>query len=127
MFWMDLLFAVFFTLIFVLLLGGLFRRRSPWPVFYLFMLFLFVIWAGGVWITPFGPPLWQGFWLPFFVMALVFALLIAALLPPRRVSRKTTELGVEEPPVKQGATMVIGAFFWVLLFVMIFAVIANYV
>ncbi len=106
MFWIDFLFAVVFAVFFVWLLGGVFRRRSPWPITFFFVFFLFLIWAGGVWIVPFGPVLWEGYWLPFFLTGLIFMLLFAALIP-REAPRERMEETETGMPVESAAMVVL--------------------
>lgn len=59
--------------------------RMWWPVAMnwipLLVLFLFV-WAGGVWVTPFGPEAGGIYWLPYVVVGLLAALVLAAATPP---------------------------------------------
>ncbi len=129
MFWLDLIFAFFFALVFLFLLQMVFRRKVPWPMIFVFIFFLFFIWAAGTWITPFGPRVWHGFWLPFFIAGLIFTLLLAAILPPRPSSRKTIELPVKDDPHAQErgeGPLIAGIFFWIVLFMMILAVIFRY-
>lgn len=125
MFWIDFVFALFFAFFFVLILSSVFRREAPWPLALFFVFFLIFIWAGGVWLTPVGPVLWEGYWLPFFFVGLIFMLLVAALLPsrgPRQVPPTEAEASAES---KTAAAL--GAFFWILFLVLFAALIVHYV
>ena len=86
MFFHDLLFVLFLTLILTLIFAVGFRRHSWGGGLILFFLILFLAtWAGGMWITPFGP-VWQGIvWLPFIFVGLLLALLLTSTIRPDRV------------------------------------------
>ena len=87
-FFFALAIAGIVTALFALLLG----RRGPWASSPLFFLLIFLAaWAGGVWITPVGPSVWGLYWLPFLVVAVLFALLLAAVTPPERTPQSRIE------------------------------------
>lgn len=87
---------------------------GAWPVF---LLFFFAILAGGLWLTPVGPPLVGVYWVPFLFVALFITLFWAsAPPPPRRKGRRSTQPPVPStqddlPPSPAG----LGALFWLLL------------
>lgn len=125
MFFIDFLFALFFAFLFILLLGGVFRREAPWPMALFFLFFLIFVWAGGVWVTPVGPALWNGYWLPFFFVGLIFMLLVAALLPPRASGEVPP--AETRAPAEEKTAVVVGVFFWILFLVLLAALIVHYV
>ncbi len=82
MFWLDLLFAFIIALIFASLLVTIFgKSRFGLSLFIIFLILFAGVWAGGIWFTPIGPKLFEVYWLPFVVVAIVLSLLIAALSP----------------------------------------------
>lgn len=102
MFFIDLLFALVIALLLTAVFAAGFRRRGPWGIWWIFLLVIFLAaWAGGVWMTPFGPTLFDVYWLPFVFVGLVAALLLAAAAPPttRRTYSETTPAPSEEPMV----------------------------
>jgi hypothetical protein len=78
------------------------------------------IWAGGVWVTPVGPPIFGVYWLPFLLIGLFVVLLIAAGSTPERRPPAETVAREEE------AALGLSAFFWVLLLVLAIAIAAGY-
>jgi hypothetical protein len=117
--------AVILSLIFMAGFGG--RKAGPSvPIF--FILILLVSWAGGIWLTPIGPPLWEAYWLPFLIVGLIFALvLVAVAAPPSR--RSTVELvePVAKEAEKRAIYWTVGIFFWFLIVVLIIAIVWRYV
>lgn len=75
MIFIDFLFAFFIALALAGILAAFTgdrrtRRTGAWPLFlFLFFLLLMTTWAGGVWLTPFGPILWGACWPPFLAVA----------------------------------------------------------
>lgn len=88
----SLLFAVFYAIIMTSLLVTLFGSvrnwRSSWP---LFVIILFGVLAAAIWITPVGPAIWGYYWLPGLLVAVIFALLLAAALPGRKSGKEKKE------------------------------------
>lgn len=125
----DLLFAFFFALLLAAIFGLAFRSRGPWGSIWLFFLILFLAtWAGGVWMTPIGAPVWGAYWVPFLFVAVIFALILsaAAVAVPEE---ETTVETVDEQRLEQeerATTATLGIFFWVLMVVLIIAIIASY-
>ncbi len=127
MFFIDFIFAFLVALIFLVLFGSALGWRRPgvpvvWPTFFFFLVLMFIaIWAGGIWFTPFGPMLWDTYWVPFVIVGLMVVLLLAAVIAPPRGNRVKM---VEESEVE--SAMVIGAFFWIFLIIGLIAIIAYY-
>ena len=84
--------------------------RSPW-----------------IWLTPIGPPLWEAYWLPFLIVGLIFALVLAAAAqpPPRRSTVELVEPAVEEAE-KRAVYWTVGIFFWFLIVALIIAIVWRY-
>lgn len=139
MFWIDLLFAVAVALVFGLLLVGVVRWRPPrrpdapvWPSYlFVFLLMLLMVWAGGAWLTPVGPPLWGGYWLTFVLVGLFTVLLLAAVgssssrRPPRTLTEARLE-AEEEAEAEAVAGTIFGVFFWLLLLFLAASLLIRY-
>jgi hypothetical protein len=136
MWWFDLIWAFLLAWVFVYLLTGPLRWRHPSradaPVgvaaVFLFFIFFLAIWAGGVWLVPFGPTIAGAYWLPFVLVGLFILLLFAAAAgttapPPPRTSAEAQE-EVEEAAA---AGAVITVFFWALMIGLLIAIILGYV
>lgn len=128
MFLVHFLFALCTAVILSLIFTLGFGRRRVWPsVLFFFILILLASWAGGIWLTPIGPPLWKAHWLPFLVVGLIFALVlaVAAPSPPRRSTVELVE-STEEEAEKKAAYWVVGVFFWFLVAALIVAIVWRY-
>ena len=129
----DLLFAFLVALAASIILALLYhgrgvKRAGGWSGFlFLFLLILLATWAGGIWIAPIGPVLWDGYWLTFAITGTIIALLFAALLPqrPSPRSRNGNSVRVREEEELLGLTL--GAFFWIAITAMAIAIITYYV
>ncbi len=79
MFLVHFLFAALVAVLLTAIFAAGFRIRGPWAnAAAFFTILLLATWAGGIWHTPFGPPLWGVYWLPFLIVGLIFALMLAA-------------------------------------------------
>jgi hypothetical protein len=128
MFIIDLMLVLFITLILTLIFAVGLRRQSWGGGLIVFFLILFLAtWAGGVWITPFGP-LWFGIsWLPFLFVGLVIALLLTATIRPNHV-RPRRRGGVEMPTRSDTeAVAALDVFMWVLIGGLLIAILAGYI
>ncbi|MFO7866233.1 MAG: hypothetical protein R6V02_05400 [Candidatus Aminicenantes bacterium] len=104
-----------------------FRRRGLWPGFLLFFLIVFLFtWAGGVWVTPFGPEYAGVQWLPFLIVALIISFLIAAAIPPAYTRPRTSESKDLREARAQEVSRFLGIFFWILVVILLVAVIVRY-
>jgi hypothetical protein len=60
------------------------RRQGPRSGFlWLFLFLLAATWAGGIWLSPFGPSVWGVRWLQFLAAGL-FVLALMVLFKPKR-------------------------------------------
>lgn len=110
-----LLVGAFFTLV----IG----RRGAWPGFIIFFLLIFLFsWAGGVWLAPFGPPISGVYWLPFLIVGIFVALILAAAAPG--VPARSRGEAVRE---EEAAGTALGIFFWILFILLIAVIIIRYV
>jgi hypothetical protein len=102
------------------LVAGL-RLQSPWKSGWaLFSVLFLTIWAGGIWVAPFGPGIWNIYWLPFLLIAILVAVLIAAIAPPR------VHTAAEEHEREREIELGLGLFFWVLIGGLILAIVLRY-
>jgi len=128
MFLLDLSFALVIGFLLVLLVSALFRDRTPWGSFWIFLLVVFLVtWAGGIWIGPFGPTFFEVAWLPFLIVGIFITVLLASTVPPRtsRPQKGTIEEAkrAEAPEsVLAGLTL----FFWIALILTLIAIILAY-
>ncbi len=127
MFFAEVIFALVIALVLAGILAYPLDRRGPGPaeglVFFFLILFL-AAWAGGVWLTPVGPPLWGVPWVSFLLVGIIIALIVAAGAPPRRPP-------VEAPPEEVGAAgavaVTLGVVFYVALIALLAAILAHYI
>jgi hypothetical protein len=97
------------------------RRRGKWNhALPLFVVLFLAIWAGGVSIAPFGPPVLDVHWLPFLLTAVLLATLIAAVVPPSKVTR--ARIAESEHEFVEGLDI----FFWILVGALLVIVGARY-
>lgn len=127
MFFLDLLFALVIAILLTALFGLLFRRMAMGTGLLLFFLVLFLAsWAGGVWLTPFGPPLFGVSWLSFLFIGLFVALILTALIPPVRPPRTLEEARVQAETEAE-TTFIIDIFFWILLLGLLVVIVITYI
>jgi hypothetical protein len=78
----DSLFALAVGLLLTVIFTAGFRTRGPWGVWWAFLLVVVLsAWVGGVWVRPVGPLLFGVNWLPLLSMGILFAVLLAAVVP----------------------------------------------
>ncbi len=112
MFFIDILVALAIAVLLTALFVAVFRTTGPWAGFWIFLLVVFLAsWAGGVWLTPFGPPIFGITWLPFLITGLFFALLLAAATPVYPARKTTTP----ETAAEAETAAAFSIFFWVLI------------
>ena len=128
MFLLDLLIALLIGFLLVLLFSALFRDRTPWGSFWIFLLVVFLVtWAGGIWISPFGPTFFEVAWLPFLTVGIFITILLAATVSPRpsRPQKGTIEEAKRtESPESPLAGLTL--FFWIALILTLIAIILAY-
>lgn len=105
---------------------------------YFFVIVFLATWAGGLWLYPFGPELWHVHVLPFALVGVIVALVVAAKLPVEPWRRESSTTGALMPIQarasevrEEGATAAalggLGVFFWLLVAVLAFAIFVGYV
>jgi hypothetical protein len=113
------------SLIIAFLLSITYGTRRPLKSALAFFVVVFLlIWSAGVWILPFGPT-WGGvFWMPFLVVGLVIAVLIATLLPdrPPKDEREEKSDAVQEATELSS----VGIFFWILVLILITGIVLRF-
>lgn len=129
MFFLDMIYALFFAVLLTAVFFGLFRTRGPWASLVLFFLVIFLAsWAGGAWIAPFGPVLWGISFLPFLLVGLIIALMLAAAAPTQR-EESTVELVDRDERKRERAKAfaALSVFFWILIGVFAVLIVSRYV
>ncbi len=128
MFLADFVTALVIGVIFAFILAAIFGR-SAWGIPFVFILVIIfgVTWAGGVWVTPFGPTFYGSYWMAFLLIGFIVTIVFAAIIPSGR-SRKSIrarerESGTKEPEPEVTA---IGNFFWILLVVLFIILLVYY-
>jgi hypothetical protein len=128
MFFIHLVSAFIIALILTAIFVAGFRQRGPWESFLVFFSVIFLAsWAGGIWLSPIGPPLWGAYWLGFLIVGLIFALLLAASVSPgpRRSTVEFVKPDEREADIKK-AVRVLGVFFWLLVVALTLAIVTRY-
>lgn len=126
MFLFEFIIAFSIAVIFVLVLRALFGRRAPFGSVWILLLFLFLVtWAGGVWLIPFGPTLFDVAWLPYLVVGVFIAIVLATTVPPEPTYPRTVEQAREEETT---ATVLAGLtiFFWIAIIFTLIAILLAY-
>jgi len=124
--------ALLLTTILVLVAGYRTRRKeaSAGATFLFFFFIMFpVIWAGGIWLTPFGPSAYGFVWAPFLTIGLVLILLLVAMLPgPDKKLPEDREPRAGEQQIQddEKAVVLFGASFFILMAMMAIAIIVSY-
>jgi hypothetical protein len=120
----DLLVALAVALLLTAIFTAGTRSRGIWVTWLLFFaMVLLAAWAGGMWLRPIGPPVRGVYWLPFLVVGLVVALLLAATMPRAPVLHGRAP-GPERGPEVE---MTFSIFFWVLMVGLAIAILLAYV
>lgn len=105
---------------------------------YFFVIVFLATWAGGLWLYPFGPVLGRVHVLPFALVGVIVALIVAAKLPDEPWRRGSAATGgvmpaqaqvsaVREEGARAAALGGLGVFFWLLVAVLAFAILMGYV
>lgn len=128
------MFEVLFALIVAILLAGLLSAVAQpraaggdtaavavGSLFLFFFVILFLAsWAGGLWLQPFGPAVWGVAWLPFVLVGIFVALLLAAAASPGRYPSATGPVERDAPAA--AAALAFGVFFWLLVIGLLVAI-----
>jgi len=126
MFFVEFIIAFSIAIIFVVVLRSMFGRRAPFGSFWILLLFLFLVtWAGGVWLVPFGPTLFDVAWLPFLVVGIFIAIVLATTVPPEPARPMTVEQARDEGATAS-ALAGLTIFFWITILFMMIAILLAY-
>ncbi len=121
----DVLFALVVALLCTAIIAaGCRGHREAGLLFGFFILIFLITWAGGIWITPFGPLMWGVPWLSFLLIGILIAVLLAALMPPPR-EQKVSE--TQEPAAEIRDVTFINAFLWLFIALVIVGILAGYI
>jgi hypothetical protein len=98
---------------------------------WLFLIIFLAIWAGGIWLRPFGPMVWGIHWIVFLSVGLIIVLFLFILIPRKAPRGRQETLDMldrieEEKKLEKVAYITLSVFFWVLLSVLVIAIILHY-
>jgi len=129
MFFIHLIYALFFAALLTAVFFGIFRTRGPWSSLVLFLLVVFLAsWAGGAWLSPFGPVLWGSSFLPFLLVGLLISLLLAAVAPSEKAESTVELVNTRERPRERATALTaLSVFFWILIGVFVVVIVSRYV
>jgi hypothetical protein len=146
----EFLIALVVALLLTVAFTAVFDATGPWSGFWaFFVITLLVAWAAGLWVRPFGSPLWGIYWAPYLTFGLIAALIVAAATPRRRSGRRglagrrpidppggpgsdpagtagTARVEAEDLGAEDEAVAV-GAFAWALVVLLLIVVFLGYV
>ncbi len=124
---LDFGFVLVITLFLTAIFAVGFRGQRPGMALLSFFIILFLAtWAGGIWITPIGSPLWGISWLSFLLVCLLLVLLLTALIPAS-VPYTRRAAAAQQREETETVTTIFGIFFWILVIGLIVAIILYYV
>jgi hypothetical protein len=105
-------------------IAGDVSRAEALPAFFLVVL---VVWAAGIWLTPFGPVFWGGAWLTLIAPAALMLLLLLALTSKRPSPRhKRMDAVNDETAAKSLAVLSVSVLLVLLLAGLVVAIAAAY-
>ena len=128
----EALLAFFIAIVLSLVLVGIFGWQHPgrigiWPSIVFLVLILFAAtWAGGAWIHKAGPHWGSLYWVPFVVVGIFLALLIATLIPPGQRPRNRRE-ALEQVDRRRESGALIGILVWIVLIALFVIALVRYV
>ncbi len=134
MFWIDLIFVLFFALLLSSILSWGFGWRHParrdtvgTSFFFLFLILLVVMWAGGAWMEPWGPIVYGTPWLSLLLIGVFVSLLILAVVTPERPVRRPRTPAEQEAVREEVETATaFGVFFWIVIAGLLIAALISY-
>ncbi|HKL24804.1 MAG TPA: hypothetical protein VJ910_01105 [Desulfuromonadales bacterium] len=119
MFLADLIIVLLIVAMLTAIFGAGYRRHRGSSLFAFFILLLTLTWAVGIWVVPFGYPVYGVYWLPFLTAGVLFAVLLVALIPPSGVAVARARETAPEPGF-------FGVFFWILMLILMLVIITGY-
>ena len=133
MFISDLLTAFFVATFLSCVVFAVFRREKNAGQFVWFFFFmLLVTWAGGIWVRPFGPKIGQTHWVSFVIIGIINVLIFITVSRKKPPSNRHETLDMldrieKEKEFEKITFFSLSTFFGLLLAILIFAIIFNYV
>jgi hypothetical protein len=125
MFALDFLIALITALLLTAIFAGVLRgRRHGAELIFFFVILLLATWAGGLWITPFGPTVRGISWVSFVLVGLIFALILTAAIPA--ATRRRPDIPSKNRTDKV-AIRVFDMFFWILAGSLVAVIILGYI
>jgi hypothetical protein len=116
--------AAVLTAVLVAVIGFNAYEQGGWATaLVLFGVLFLTAWAGGVWLHPIGPQVYGTAWMPFVLMGVVAALLIAAVSPRHPRTRIAAQEQADAAEV-MGST--VSAFVWIFGICLIAAITLHY-
>ncbi len=125
----QLIFSLVVALIVSLVLNVLLNRRGPRIGFFFFFLMLFlIIYAGGMWVKPFGPTLFGVFWVPILLVGILAGLFYYQSVPPppphnREETLRMLEKNEKFKQIEKVTYVTLDIFFWVIIALLLFLII----
>ncbi len=132
MFFLEFLIAFIFALLLSALFIKVLRKSGPRTgYFWFFLVILLATWAGGIWLSPFGPSIRGVYWLPFLLVGLAMSVVITALAPRRKPRNRDETLAMldqieEEKEFEKVAILSMNLFFRSVVALLIVAIIIRY-
>jgi hypothetical protein len=130
--WSIVAFAVFLAIMFTLVGLGLFGWRRPGAgvdeavvgsaVFFFLLLFL-AIWAVSVWLTPYGPMMYDVRWVSMLILGVIVFLFIVALTASSSPAIPPAERPIDRTEAEMAAG--VGLAFWFLMVVLLAVAVAG--
>jgi len=124
----SLIIAGMLTVVFLLLIRKSGRRTG---LLWIFLLIFLAIWAGGIWIRPFGPTLWGIHWVAFLLVGLAIVLFLVIFTPKKPPRGRHETLNMlerieDEKNMEQLAYITLSIFFWILVFGLAMVIVLHY-
>ena len=112
----------------MLLTRGTGRRTG---IVWLFLMIFLAVWAGGVWLRPFGPTVWGIHWMVFLLVGLIIVLFLIILIPRKAPRGRLETLDMlesieKEKQLEKVAYITLSIFFWILLSLLVIAILLRY-
>lgn len=132
MFYLEMIYAMLIALAIALVWTIGLRKRGPWATIPWFVLAVFLCaWAGGIWVSPFGPTGWGVSLLPFLLMGTLGALFLVSAAPhvgriKVAARRKAPDDAHAEHSMSERNEGALNAFFWVVTAVMLVMILSRY-
>jgi len=127
-FFVSFVIAVVLTGVYMLLTRGTGRRTG---IVWLFLMIFLAVWAGGVWLRPFGPTVWGIHWMVFLLVGLIIVLFLFILIPRKAPRGRLETLDMlesieKEKQLEKVAYITLSIFFWILLSLLVIAILLRY-